>query len=94
MNSRWFDYTEPFRTTYSQGDQGVYGTLAAIRMNLLKLRFSPTELCNISWSMLTALESYTNTERASQESFFETYVDVIIETAKLERSPFIETEEY
>ena len=25
MRSKWFDYTEPFRTTYSQGDQGVYG---------------------------------------------------------------------
>ena len=26
MRSRWFDYTEPFRSTSSQGDQGVYGT--------------------------------------------------------------------
>ena len=34
--------------------------------------------------MLTALESYTDTERTSHESFLETYVDVIIETAKLE----------
>ena len=62
---------------------GVKVTLVAIQMNILRLRFNPTELRNISWSMLTALESYTDTERVS-ESFLETYVDVIIETAKLE----------
>ena len=46
--------------------------------NTKRLRFNPTELRNISWSM------HTDTERASHESFLETYVDVIIETAKLE----------
>ena len=30
MRSRWCDYTEPFRTTYSQGDQGVYGTYTLV----------------------------------------------------------------
>ena len=30
MSSGWFDYTEPFRTTYSQGDQGVYNTYTLV----------------------------------------------------------------
>ena len=30
MRSRWFDYTEPFRITSSQGDQGVYGTYTLV----------------------------------------------------------------
>ena len=30
MRSKWFDYTEPFRTTYSQGDEGVYGTYTLV----------------------------------------------------------------
>ena len=30
MRSKWFDYAEPFRTTYPQGDQGVYGTYTLV----------------------------------------------------------------
>ena len=30
MHSRWFDYTEPSRTTSSQVDQGVYGTYTLV----------------------------------------------------------------
>ena len=29
-SSKWFDYAEPFRTTYPQGDQGVYGTYTLV----------------------------------------------------------------
>ena len=65
---------------------GVQVTLHAIHMNMLEPLFFPTELCNISWNMLMALESYTAAEEASVESFLETYVGVVIETAKLERS--------
>ena len=39
-----------------------------------------------------ALESYTATEEASLESFPETYVGVVIETAKLERSLHIKAD--
>ena len=31
MSSGWFDYTEPFRTTSSQGDQGVYNTYTLVQ---------------------------------------------------------------
>ena len=61
-------------------------TLLAMQANVLKHRFLPTELRNISWSMLMSLQSYTATEEASLDSFLETYVSVVIETAKLERS--------
>ena len=67
-------------------------TLLAMQANVLKHRFQPTELHNISWSMLMSLESYTATEEASLESFLETYVSVVIETAKLERSLHINVE--
>ena len=65
---------------------GVQVTLRAIHMNILEPLFFLTELCNISWNMLMALESYTAAKKASVESFLETYVGVVIETAKLERS--------
>ena len=65
---------------------GVKVTLLAIQANILELQFFPTEICNFSWNMLMALESYTAAEEASVESFLETYVGVVIETAKLERS--------
>ena len=29
-SSKWFDYAEPFRTTYPQGDQSVYGTYTLV----------------------------------------------------------------
>ena len=48
-------------------------TLLAIETNVLRLRFQPAELHNISWSMLMTLESYTADEQASVESFLETY---------------------
>ena len=65
---------------------GVKVTLLAIQANILEFQFFPTEICNFSWNMLMALESYTAAEEASLESFLETYVSVVIETAKLERS--------
>ena len=65
---------------------GVKVTLLAIQANILELHFFPTEICDFSWNMLMALESYTAAEEASLESFLETYVGVVIETAKLERS--------
>ena len=65
---------------------GVKVTLLAIQADILELQFFPTEICNFSWNMLMALESYTAAEEASVESFLETYVGVVIETAKLERS--------
>ena len=70
---------------------GVQVTLRAIHLNMLEPLFFPTELCNISWNMLMALESYTaaevaSVEVASVESFLETYVSVVVQTAKLERS--------
>ena len=66
---------------------GVQVTLRAIHMNILEPLFFPTELRNISWIMLTALESYTaaHAEVASVESFLETYVSVVVQTARLER---------
>ena len=66
---------------------GVQVTLRAIHMNILEPLFFPTELHNISWNMLMALESYTAAEVASVESFLETYVSVVVQTARLER-PF------
>ena len=67
-------------------NNGVQVTLRAIHMNILEPLFFPTELRNISWNMLMALESYTAAEQASVESFLETYVGVVVQTAKLERS--------
>ena len=65
---------------------GVKVTLLALQEYCLGHSFQPTELRDISWSMLMALESYTAAEEASVESFLETYVGVVMETAKLERS--------
>ena len=66
---------------------GVQVTLRAIHMNILEPLFFPTELRNISWIMLMALEPYTaaHAEVASVESFLETYVSVVVQTARLER---------
>ena len=58
-------------------------TVVAIKVNLLQLRFSLTELCNISQNMLIALESYTTDEEASEESFLEIYTQLLIQAAKL-----------
>ena len=58
-------------------------TVVAIKVNLLQLRFTLTELHNISKNMLIALESYTTDEEASQESFLEIYTQVVIQVAKL-----------
>ena len=60
----------------------VQVTLRAIHMNILEPLFFPTELQN----MLMALESYTAAEQDSVESFLETYVSVVVQTARLERS--------
>ena len=65
---------------------GVKVTLLALQEYTLSRSFQSTELCNISWNMLMALESYTAAEQASVECFLETYVGVVMETAKLERS--------
>ena len=65
-------------------------TVVAIKVNLLQLRFTLIELCNISQNMLIALESYTNDEEASEESFFEIYTQLVIQAAKLEWQAYIE----
>lgn len=59
-------------------------TLYAIQANLLQMRFSHLELCNISQKMLVAMESYAANEETSQE-LFEVYTHVLILAAKLER---------
>ena len=71
---------------------GIKITLLAIQVNVFGHRLQPTELHNISWNMLMALESYTAADEASQVSFYDTYVDVVIETAKLERSLHIKAD--
>ena len=65
-------------------------TVVAIKVNLLQLRFTLTELCNISKNMLIALESYTTDEEASVESFLEIYTQLVIQAAKLEWQSHIE----
>ena len=71
---------------------GIEMTLLAMQLNLLRHKFHPTELLNISWNMLMGLELHTAAEEASVESFLETYVSVVIETAKLERSLHIKAD--
>ena len=69
----------------------VKATLTAID-RILKQRFHLVELCDISQSMIKAMESYTTHEVASQESFHETYAKVVIKAAKLEKQSHIEVD--
>ena len=60
--------------------------------SILKQRFHLTELCDISQSMIIAMDSYTTDEAASQESFHETYAKLLIKAAKLEKQSHIEVD--
>ena len=69
----------------------VKETLIAID-GVLKQRFHPIELCDISQRMIKAMESYTTDEAASHELFLETYAKVVIKAAKLEKQSLIEVD--
>ena len=59
--------------------------------SVLKQRFHLIELCDISQKMIKGMESYTTDEAASQESFLETYAEVVIKAAKLEKHLEVDT---
>ena len=65
---------------------GVKQALYAIQLRVLQLRFTTKEIHNISWSMLTALESYTPYEEASVKSFLIIYSGVVMLVAE-QQSP-------
>ena len=61
---------------------GITVAVHALELSILELRFIPIEILNYSLSMLEALDSYTDDEQTSVESFHETYTEVVLLVAR------------